>query len=160
MLKLEEIKEIVTLIDNSSINRFEYSQADTKLVLIKQDTETAGSPSVGVRDAIVAQTVRSASATEYNSGQTTAKEDEPPENNLLKITAPMVGTFYVAANPEAEPFVKIGQQVNDNSVVGVIEVMKLFNEVEAGVEGQIVEILVKDGEFVEYGQPLFLVKKV
>lgn len=147
MLKVEEIKEIVAMIDNSSIQRFEYSQADTKLVIVKQDASVAALP-------VVERTGN------VRTEQAVVKESEPQENNLYKITAPMVGTFYLAANPEAEPFVKLGQEVHANSVVGIVEVMKLFNEVEAGVEGLIVEILVKDGEFVEYGQPLFLVNKV
>jgi len=69
-----------------------------------------------------------------------------------------VGTFYAASEPGADPFVKPGQKVMANTVVCVLEAMKLFNEIEAGITGEIVEVLCKDGEFVEYGQPLFLVK--
>ena len=78
--------------------------------------------------------------------------------SLNKIVAPLVGTFYSTAEPGADPFVKIGQKVSLDTIVCVLESMKLFSEVEAGTTGEIVEILVKDGEFVEYGQPLFLVR--
>lgn len=71
----------------------------------------------------------------------------------------MVGTFYSAPNPESPAFVKVGDQVGEESIVCIVEAMKLFNEIEAEVTGEIVEILVENGELVEYGQPLFLVKE-
>lgn len=70
----------------------------------------------------------------------------------------MVGTFYQSPSPDADPYVKVGSKVQKNTVVCIIEAMKLFNEIEAEVDGEIVEVLVKDGQLVEYGQPLFLVK--
>lgn len=71
----------------------------------------------------------------------------------------MVGTFYSSPNPESPAFVKVGDQVSEESIVCIVEAMKLFNEIEAEVTGEIVEILVENGELVEYGQPLFLVKE-
>ena len=70
----------------------------------------------------------------------------------------MVGTFYKAPSPEADAYVKVGDKVSNNSVVCILEAMKLFNEIEAEVSGEIVEILVEDGEMVEFDQPLFRVK--
>lgn len=83
---------------------------------------------------------------------------EPAQENLHKITSPMVGTFYQSPSPDADIYVKVGSKVSKDSVVCIVEAMKLFNEIEAEVNGEIVEILVKDGQLVEYGQPLFLVK--
>lgn len=71
----------------------------------------------------------------------------------------MVGTFYASPSPDEDPYVKTGDRVEGNSVVCIVEAMKLFNEIEAEVNGEIVEILVEDGELVEYGQPLFRIKK-
>ena len=85
-------------------------------------------------------------------------EEMKTDKNLHKITSPMVGTFYQAPSPGAEPYVKVGSKITKNTIVCIIEAMKLFNEIEADVNGEIVEILVKDGQLVEYGQPLFLVK--
>ncbi|PWG67687.1 acetyl-CoA carboxylase biotin carboxyl carrier protein, partial [Enterobacter mori] len=82
------------------------------------------------------------------------KQDE----NLHKITSPMVGTFYASSSPEAGPYVTAGSKVNENTVVCIVEAMKLFNEIEAEVKGEIDEVLVENGQLVEYGQPLFLVK--
>ena len=70
----------------------------------------------------------------------------------------MVGTFYAASSPEVAAYVQPGDKVAKESIVCIVEAMKLFNEIEAEVSGEIVEILVKDGQLVEYGQPLFLVK--
>lgn len=74
------------------------------------------------------------------------------------ITAPMVGTFYIAANPESKPFVKVGDKVTADTTVCVLEAMKVFTEVPADIAGIITEVLVSDGDFVEFRQPLFKVK--
>ena len=79
-------------------------------------------------------------------------------SSLHKITSPMVGTFYQSPSPDVDAYVKVGSKVSKDSIVCIVEAMKLFNEIEAEVNGEIVEILVKDGQLVEYGQPLFLVK--
>ena len=71
----------------------------------------------------------------------------------------MVGTFYNSSSPTEDPYVKIGQEVNENTIVCMVEAMKLFNEIESEVRGQIEDILVENGELVEYGQPLFLVAR-
>ena len=70
----------------------------------------------------------------------------------------MVGTFYHSPSPDMDAYVKVGSKVSNDSIVCIVEAMKLFNEIEAEVNGEIVEILVKNGQLVEFGQPLFLVK--
>jgi acetyl-CoA carboxylase biotin carboxyl carrier protein len=77
---------------------------------------------------------------------------------MLPITAPLLGTFYVAPEPGAPPFVKVGQQITEDTTVGLIEVMKVFNSVRAAVSGTIVEVVAQNGQFVEFGQALFIVK--
>jgi acetyl-CoA carboxylase biotin carboxyl carrier protein len=77
---------------------------------------------------------------------------------MLPITAPLLGTFYVAPEPGAPPFVKVGQQITEDTTVGLIEVMKVFNSVRAAVSGTIVEVVAQNGQFVEFGQTLFIVK--
>lgn len=92
------------------------------------------------------------------------EEQQPaPVNNtrseeLHTITSPMVGTFYQAPSPDSPPYVKTGDKVNEESVVCIVEAMKLMNEIEAEVKGEIVEVLAENGQLVEYGQELFLVK--
>ncbi len=78
----------------------------------------------------------------------------PSEPGLLEITAPLLGIFYLAPKPGAPPFVALGSKVVEETIVGIVEVMKLMHTVRAGVKGEIVEILVKNGEAVEYGEVL------
>ena len=89
-----------------------------------------------------------------------APVDEAPaddNSNYITVKSPMIGTFYRSANPEADAFVKVGDEVNPGDVVCIIEAMKLFNEIESEVSGKIVKVLVDDQTPVEYDQPLFLV---
>ncbi len=83
---------------------------------------------------------------------------ETPGNNLHYVVSPMVGTFYRAPDPSSEPFIEIGEPVQPNQTMCIIEAMKLMNEIEADVSGVVEDILVKNGEPVEYGQKLFAVK--
>ena len=77
---------------------------------------------------------------------------------LLTVTAPLLGTFYVAPEPGAPPFTHVGAKVTEDTTVGLIEVMKVFNSFRAGAKGTIVEVVAQNGQFVEYGQTLFLIK--
>lgn len=140
MLNIAEIQALIKTLDNSSIEKFEYECDEYRLSLKKASSE------VVVKAAQAEPVVEEAAA------------DEADEKELIEITAPMVGTFYSAAEPGAEPFVKVGSKIDADSVICILEAMKLFTEVEADVSGEIVEILAKDGDLVEFGQPLFSVK--
>ena len=142
MLNLAEIQALIKTLDNSSIEKFEYECDEYRLSLKK------GSSVVAVKAAQAEPVVEEEAA------------DEADEKELIEITAPMVGTFYSAAEPGAEPFVKVGSKIDADSVICILEAMKLFTEVEADVSGEIVKILAKDGDLVEYGQPLFSVKAI
>ncbi len=78
--------------------------------------------------------------------------------NVVEIPSPMVGTFYRASSPDSDPFVEVGDEIDGESVICIIEAMKVMNEIKAEVSGEVIEILVQNGEAVEYGQPLFLVR--
>lgn len=168
MLKVQEIREIIKLIDHSSIDEFIYESEGTKVKLKKNGvqvtTETVvpqpkpAAPavetpaSVEVNPAPVAPTAKEAKA------DVEVKESAVNDASLHQITSPMVGTFYQSSSPDTPAYVQVGDKVTEDGVVCIVEAMKLFNEIEAEVSGEIVEILVKDGQLVEYGQPLFLVK--
>lgn len=165
MLKVQEIREIIKLIDQSSIDEFEYEFQGSKLSLKKQGTPT--SAGIGIQAVQVphqAQPIAPAQqlhAVQEPAPQPEVKQQEAiteASENLVEIKSPMVGTFYQASSPDADPFVSIGSKVSPSTVVCIVEAMKLFNEIEAEVKGEIVEILVSDGQLVEYGQPLFRVK--
>ncbi len=153
MLNSNEIKEIIQLVDQSSIQRFELEQESTKIVIVKTETKSSSGDASLSSPAVLPAAV---------PNEPVQRAEKPLADlrgeDLVKIISPIVGTFYAAPEPGADPFVILGQKVAADTVVCVLESMKLFNEVEAGTSGEIVEILAKDGDFVEYGQTLFLVK--
>lgn len=163
MLKVQEIREIIKLIDQSSIEKFTFESEGSKIVLKKGGN---GAPVAQVAPAVVqevAPVVEAVQVPVVPAPQPTVEVApvETPiaeDSSLYKVTSPMVGTFYASSSPEAAPYVQPGDKVNEESIVCIVEAMKLFNEIEAEVSGEIVEVLVKDGQLVEYGQPLFLVK--
>lgn len=163
MLKVQEIRELIKLINDSKIDEFEYETEGTKVILRKNRPSEPSPAAVPVTQAqapvqaapVVVNPVPTGSSVQPN--QEELKETKV-DSNLHKIISPMVGTFYAAPNPDAEPYVKVGSKVNPDTVVCIVEAMKLFNEIEAEVKGEIVEVLVENGQLVEYGQPLFLVK--
>ncbi len=167
MFKLQEIREIIKLVDASSLDEFVYEAEGTKVKLKKSNgvvtqvvSPKVEAPAVVQQPAVkeVETSKASVEATPAPAQPAAPKVEVADAENLHKITSPMVGTFYQSPNPESPAFVKVGDEVGGESIVCIVEAMKLFNEIEAEVEGEIVEILVKDGQLVEYGQPLFLVK--
>ena len=163
MFKIQEIREIIKLVDASSIDEFVYEEDGAKVKLKKNGTVTeVVAPKKEVVAAPVVQQAPAAPVVETIPAP--AAEPVAPaapvsdDASLHKITSPMVGTFYQAPNPDSPAYVKVGDKVGEESIVCIVEAMKLFNEIEAEVKGEIVEVLVKDGQLVEYGQPLFLVK--
>lgn len=172
MLKIQEIRELIRLVDQSSLDEFKLQHDGLKITMKKnksvvvneqpvtKEVETVASVAQPVTQPVVQATPSVEVQAQPKVEQVEAKEETSAvvDENLHKITSPMVGTFYRKPNPDAEPYVKVGDKVNTDTIVCIVEAMKLFNEIEAEVEGEIVEILVEDGQLVEFGQPLFLVK--
>lgn len=168
MLKVQEIRELIKLIDESSIDEFTYESNGTTVSMKKQGGEVVQRPVVEAQP-VAQPKPQSQPATQAPAVEETATQEAPKEEPKAQeaakdydheIVSPMVGTFYEASSPDADAFVKVGDKVTSDSVVCIVEAMKLFNEIEAEVSGEIVEILVDNGELVEYGQPLFRVKSV
>jgi len=160
MLKVQEIREIIKLVDQSSITEFVYEQEGTK---IKMKKTGADQPVQIIKEMPAAAiAVQSEPVKEVKpAGQPQAEPEvkqEAPNANLHTITSPMVGTFYASPSPEEDNYVAKGSKVKKDSIVCIVEAMKLFNEIESEENGEIVDILVKDGQLVEYGQALFTVK--
>ncbi|MFD1736407.1 acetyl-CoA carboxylase biotin carboxyl carrier protein [Bacillus salitolerans] len=167
MLKIQEIRELIKLVDQSTIDEFSYEHDGSKIKMKKHNgvTNVVNQAQQAPAPVQVAPPVQSAAVPTVPAVEPVKAEkleDVPASKvedaNLHKITSPMVGTFYASPNPEAKPYVSIGDKVKADSVVCIVEAMKLFNEIEAEVNGEIVEILVENGQLVEYGQPMFLVK--
>lgn len=160
LLKVQEIRELIKLIDQSSIDEFEYENDGSKIVMKKNEVQYAQAPVEQPTQQPVAKEVPEPAKSPVATPEQPKEEatNTQADESLHKIESPMVGTFYARPNPDTDVYVKTGEKVSENSVVCIIEAMKLFNEIEAEVNGEIVEMLVEDGQLVEYGQPLFLVK--
>lgn len=171
MYKVNEIKELIRALDNSSLEELEIRGENKTKLLLKKTASAVSVPSkqkqeggqTGNREEQVSSPVSEQSQETAKAPavapQETETKTEADMSHLGKITSPMVGTFYSAPSPEEGPYVKEGDNVKKDSIVCIVEAMKLMNELEAEIDGEIVEILVENGELVEYGQPLFLVKE-
>ena len=159
-LKMHEIRELIQLIDESSIDEFELEKDGEKVAIrkVKPEVVTQQVASPAFVPSVAPQAVAPAAVQQEQSPAPVPAKEESTDTNLHKIVSPMVGTFYRASSPEAGPYVNEGDSVNNKTVVCIVEAMKLMNELEAEVNGTIVEVLAENGQLVEYGQPLFLVK--
>ena len=140
----------------SSLTEFEIEEEGLKLRICRSDeNQGTGAAAIPAYAAPVpAYTPPPAEAAAPAAADTPAAEEE----GVVIIKSPMVGTFYQASSPESPPFVNVGDSVNKDTTVCIIEAMKVMNEIPAEVSGTIKEVLVENGEAVEYGQPLFKVK--
>ncbi|MCK9222863.1 MAG: acetyl-CoA carboxylase biotin carboxyl carrier protein [Limnochordia bacterium] len=145
-MHLEEVRELIRIFEESKISEMELETEGFKIALKK-----SGSNAYNIQLA----RVPSAEA----PTQRTVPELEEPNLNQVIITAPMVGTFYRASSPDAEPYVSLGDMLTVGQPICVIEAMKVMNEIESEVSGKVIQILVEDAQPVEYGQPLFVVEK-
>ncbi|MBN1587783.1 MAG: acetyl-CoA carboxylase biotin carboxyl carrier protein [Candidatus Omnitrophica bacterium] len=146
-MNLKEIREMIQLMDDNQLVELELERDGLKVKLKK----AGGEAPIGYAPMTmpVPQAGAPAAATQ---------EPARPAANTVEIVAPMVGTFYRAPAPDAAPFTDTGQKVEIGQVVCILEAMKLMNEIKAEVTGTIVDVLVENGEPVEFGQPLFRVQ--
>lgn len=161
MLKVQELKEIIKLIDQSSISEFIY-ETDASTVTLKKTTNASQSTAVqevaDVKQVTSTPQEKETPASIAPVVQAEETTEAVADDSVTEILSPMVGTFYGKPSPESDSYVDMGSKVNSSSIVCIVEAMKLFNEIEAEINGEIVEVLVNDGDLVEFGQPLFKVK--
>lgn len=166
MFKIGEIRELIRLLDETSVSELQVESGDTKLLIRKPEVavattyastlqpvpttttsnETQSNPRLATREAV---------ADDTQPVDSTKMDDE----NVLVVTSPMVGTFYRSSSPDSDPFVQVGSHVSDKTTVCIVEAMKLMNEIEAEMSGVVVDILADNGQLVEYGQPLFKIQR-
>lgn len=159
MLKLDEIRELIQMLDDSSIDTFKYEHKDFAIELTKghvNHTTNVTHAAPAPAQELARQQVVTSEAPENDVVEKGAEEQD--RANTYEITSPMVGTFYSSPSPDDPVYVNVGDRVSKDTVVCLVEAMKVFNEIEAEVNGTIVEVLVENGQLVEHGQPLFLVK--
>ena len=170
-MKVEQVLQLIQAVSDSELTEFKYEEDGVKLSLKKTEgkivqvqTPVAAPAVVQAAPAVIpAAPVAAAPAAPAPeaapaAGEASAAEaaDALPAGNIVK--SPLVGTFYAAPAEDAEPFVKVGDSVKEGQVLAIVEAMKLMNEIESDFTGTVAEILVENGQAVEYGQPLFVLK--
>jgi len=161
-IDLGQLEQLLSFMSEHGLEEFEYAQGDLRIHLKKAVASASSAPS----QALSAASQSSVAATPARA-ETTRAESEPvaasapaaaPADDLHVIKSPIVGTFYAAPNPESGPFVKVGDTVQAGQTVCIIEAMKLMNEIEADISGEVARIMVENGQPVEYGEPLFALR--
>jgi len=169
-VNLDELRELIALLRENNLAEFELEREGFR-VRLRREAVVSGNPlevaastppsaekSVPATPMATTVAPQATSVTPVHPGAQ-AESEAQEDQDLQIIPSPIVGTFYRAASPNAEPFVKIGSKVVSDTVVCIIEAMKLMNEIQAEASGEIAKIYVENGQPVEYGQPLFGIKR-
>lgn len=153
-MEIKDIIEFMKAVSDNGLTKFELEQGDTKLIMKREKkivTVSGAASGVPVMPVMAEYDMEAPS----ENGNVTAAEKELSGN---MVTCPLVGTFYSAPSPDAEDFVKVGDHVKKGQVLGIVEAMKLMNEIECEYDGVVEAILVNNEDTVEYGQPLFCIR--
>ena len=152
-LNMDELRELADLVIEHGFTDFEFENENIRVRLSKM------APATVIQQAPAAAQTPSQAPAGGQPAAASAEIDVDPDAGLHKIISPIVGTFYRSPGPDKEAYVSEGSNVSDDTTVCIVEAMKLMNEIQAEVSGEIVKIYVENGQPVEYGQPLFGVKK-
>jgi len=160
-MDIKDIRQIIKMVEASNISEFELEEGGTKLRISKNIPSNDGfMPVTDVRMSAPAVPPPSVSPVPTKAVESPVVESTvKPDDNILEIRSPMVGTFYRAPSPDADPYVQVGQLISVGQTLCVVEAMKLMNEIESEFSGKIVKILVDNAQPVEYNQVLFLIQK-
>lgn len=160
-MKAKEIQELIDFISKSGLEEVNIETEEFKIKVRKNtkvETRFIESPNTAAgQPSSVTAPPAAPSSPAPTAGNEAPASPSSDESKYLTIKSPMIGTFYRSANPESEPFVKVGDKVAAGQAVCIVEAMKLFNEIESEVSGKIVKVLLDNASPVEYDQPLFLV---
>ena len=151
-MDIRKIKKLIELLEESNLTEIEIVEGEESVRLTRAGT-MAAQPAAAP---LLPQAPVFAEPVPAPQFEDAAIEDQMPEGE--EVLAPMVGTFYQASGPEAEPYVKLGQSVAVGDTLCIIEAMKMFNQIESDIAGTVVAILVENGQPVEYDQPLFIIR--
>jgi acetyl-CoA carboxylase biotin carboxyl carrier protein len=151
-MDLRKLKTLIDLVAESGIAEIEVTEGEDKVRIVKHAPTVVAAPPPPPVPTVVAASASPAAAAPPVATEVAA---EPIKGNVVK--SPMVGTFYRSPSPGAKPFVEVGQAVKPGDTLCIIEAMKLLNEIEAEVAGEVKDILVENGQPVEYGQPLLVI---
>lgn len=162
-MNLNEIKELIDKIDSSNIAYFEVKVDNSYIKMDKSLTrnlvEENKASNLEETEKTDISEEKNESISKGEEGKSQPKEDVIQDEDLYLVTSPMVGTFYESPGVGEKSYVSIGSKISSGDVLCIVEAMKLMNEIESEVSGEIVDILVENGNMVEYGQPLFKVRR-
>ena len=156
-MELEKIIELIHTVSESNLTQVTMEEGNLKISMkTDKQTKVVAAPQAvaAVPAAVAAEIVQPAAAPAQDNAQ--QEKEETLDGNVVK--SPLVGTFYNAPSPDAEPYVKVGDTVKKGQVLAIVEAMKLMNEIESEFDGTVEKILVSNEEVVEFGQPLFVIK--
>ncbi|MBI5807440.1 MAG: acetyl-CoA carboxylase biotin carboxyl carrier protein [Ignavibacteriales bacterium] len=148
------IKRLIKIVEQSEVTEFSVQEGDLKIKISKNSSNIPHVQYQHVSQAPVPTEVK------VDTGENVIEKPAATSTKLHEIKSPIVGTFYRAPSPDAEPYVQVGDSISKGTILCIVEAMKLMNEIESDVDGKIVKILVENGTPVEYNQPLFLVEEV
>jgi acetyl-CoA carboxylase biotin carboxyl carrier protein len=155
-MDIKDMRRLIDAVTSRDVEEFEYQEGDVSIRIKRPSKAVAYAPVEAAAGVAQAPVVSAASApADVPASQPVEGENDDTGH---KVTAPIVGTFYAASSPDAEPYVKVGTRVKQGDVMCIIEAMKLMNEIEADASGTVTEILVQNEEPVEYGQALFRIQ--
>lgn len=154
-MDIRKIKKLIDMLAETDVTEIEISEGEENVRISRQQQNSAPPPQYYTVAPPASSAAQPAPA-EPTSATASAGEQSVPDGKIIR--SPMVGTFYAAPSPDADDFVKIGQQINSGDTVCIIEAMKMFNRIEADFGGKVVEILVENGQPVEYDEPLFVLQ--
>ena len=153
-MELENVIKLINAVSESSLTSFSMEDGDTKLSLGADRSDRAAVKETAGADDIV----NSDNGNESGLNKSDIKTFD--DDDVLTVNSPLVGVFYSSASPEADAYVAIGDRVKKGQVIGIVEAMKLMNEIESDYDGVVTDILVDNEQMVEYGQPMFVIKPV
>ncbi len=156
-MEYDKIKQLMEDMGKSKLDSLEIEFPDgTKICMTKNNGKKQNAKNMNNGSVIEASAPMTVPVVQNNVGNSLVVTEKETTGNVVK--SPMVGTFYSKPSPDAEPFVEVGQVVKKGQTLCIIEAMKLMNEIESEFDGKVKEILVSDGEAVEYGKPLFIIE--
>lgn len=154
-MDLRKIKKLIELLEESELAEIEIHEGEESVRLIRNHPQPASTQTISAPAPAPAPAQPSSAGTGQPAESESAQE--LPEGEVVR--SPMVGTFYAAPSPEADPFVKVGSRVSSGDTLCLVEAMKMFNQIEAEFSGEVVAVLVEDGQPVEFDEPLFVIRK-
>lgn len=152
-MELENVIKLINAVSESSLTSFSMEDGDTKLSLGVDRNDRAVVKDTASTDDIV-------NSDSVNESGLNKSDIKTSDDSVLTVNSPLVGVFYSSASPEADAYVAIGDRVKKGQVIGIVEAMKLMNEIESDYDGVVTDILVDNEQMVEYGQPMFVIKPV